>query len=37
MAGQLHPTNREFNDLIECTLDRETFIQILRNKGKLDE
>jgi hypothetical protein len=37
MASQLHLSNREFNDLIDCPLKKENYIQILRDKGAIDE
>jgi hypothetical protein len=35
MAKQLQLTREEFNNLIDCPLSQEAYIQILKNKGEI--
>jgi len=35
MARELRLKRKEFNDLIDCPLDKETYIQMLKTKGEL--
>jgi len=33
MAQQLHLKRRDFDNLIDCSLDKETYMQVLMDKG----